>query len=81
MRADVDAAFARLRAESPVHRTRDLGQPQGPDFWSITRYDDVRAVSRDHTTFTNAPNMVIEDYERSGNSILHLDPPEHTRSG
>lgn len=79
VRGDVDAAFARLRAESPVHRTRDLGEPAGPDFWSVTRYDDVRTVSRDFATFTNAPNMVIEDYERSGNSILHLDPPEHTR--
>jgi cytochrome P450 len=79
VRDDVDAAFARLRAESPMHLTRDLGQPQGPDFWSVTRYADVRTVSRDFTTFTNAPNMVIEDYERSGNSILHLDPPEHTR--
>ncbi len=79
LRPDVDAAFARLRSESPVHRTRDLGQPQGPDFWSVTRYEDVRAVSRDFTTYTNAPNMTIEDYVRSGNSILHLDPPEHTR--
>jgi cytochrome P450 len=78
-RDDVDAAFARLRAESPIHRTQDLGEPAGPDFWSVTRYDDVRAVSRDFHTFHNAPNMTIEDYERSGNSILHLDPPEHTQ--
>jgi len=79
MRSDVDSAFARVRAESPVHRTTDLGVPAGPDFWSVTRYEDVRAVSRDFGTFNNAPNMVIEDYARSGNSILHLDPPEHTR--
>jgi len=46
LRDDVDAAFARLRAESPIHRTRDLGGPAGPDFWSVARYDDVRAVSR-----------------------------------
>jgi cytochrome P450 len=78
-RADVDAAFACLRLESPVHRTRDLGEPAGPDFWSVTRYEDVRAVSRDFHTFRNAPNMTIEDYQRSGNSILHLDPPEHTQ--
>lgn len=79
LRPDVDAAFARLRAESPVHRTVDLGEPRGPDFWSVTRYHDVRAVSRDFHTFHNAPNMTIEDYARSGNSILHIDPPEHTR--
>ena len=47
--------------------------------WPVTRYHDVRAVSRDFATFHNAPNMVIEDYARSGNSILHLDPPEHTK--
>ena len=45
----------------------------------MTRYDDVRTVSRDLHTFHNAPNMTIEDYQRSGNSILHLDPPEHTQ--
>ncbi len=78
-RDDVDAAFARLRSESPVHRSQDLGEPAGPAFWSVTRYDDVRAVSRDHQTFTNAPNFVIEDYQRSGDSIFHLDPPEHTK--
>ncbi len=78
-RDDVDAAFARLRAESPIHRTQDLGEPAGPDFWSVTRYDDVRVVSRDHQTYTNAPNFVIEDYQRSGDSIFHLDPPEHTK--
>ena len=55
LRDDVDAAFARLRAESPVHRTRDLGVPPGPDFWSITRYDDVRTASRDHAPSTTRP--------------------------
>jgi cytochrome P450 len=79
LRDDVDAAFARLRVESPVHLTHDRGEPAGPDFWSITRYEDVRTASRDHATFHNAPNMTIEDYDRSGNSILHLDPPEHTK--
>ena len=79
LRPDVDAAFARLRAESPIHRTRDLGEPRGPDFWSVTRYDDVRAVSRDFPPSTTHRTWSIEDYQRSGNSILHLDPPEHTR--
>ena len=67
------------RAESPIHRTQDLGEPAGPDFWSITRYDDVRTRVARSPTYTNAPNIVIEDYQRSGNSILHLDPPEHTQ--
>ena len=37
--------FERLRAEDPVHFTRD--SVYGP-YWSITKYDDIMAVDTNH---------------------------------
>ena len=48
--------FRTLREQRPVafQREADLeGFPAGKGYWSIVRYDDVRAVSRDHDTFCN----------------------------
>ncbi|MDQ3052256.1 MAG: cytochrome P450, partial [Actinomycetota bacterium] len=43
-------AFAALRARCPVSFHPELevlaGGPEGPGFWSVTRYEDVRSVSR-----------------------------------
>ena len=70
--------YARLRQRSPVHRSAILGS------WLISRYEDVLAVARDHTRFSNDPRWrnatasvlppAPDDY-----SILLVDPPEHTR--
>ena len=42
-------AFAWLRANDPVHRHQ---RPEG-HFWAITKHADVRAIGRDHRTFSN----------------------------
>ncbi|MDB4818770.1 hypothetical protein OAG98_04120, partial [Acidimicrobiales bacterium] len=44
--------FARLRAEDPVHfnELETAGR-----YWSVTKYDDVRAVDGDWKTFSSAP--------------------------
>ena len=70
--------YARLRSRSPVHRSAILGS------WVISRYDDVLAVARDHTRFSNDPRWrnatasvlppAPDEY-----SILLVGPPEHTR--
>ncbi len=71
--------YAWLRANDPVHRH---GEPTGPGFWAVTRFDDVKAVGRDATTFSSEPTIMIPD----GTSLevgdhkmmLMMDPPGHT---
>jgi cytochrome P450 len=76
--------FARLRAEDPVHRTKS---PFG-DYWSVTRYEDVRGVYRDPETFSSERGGVIcpssrGDAEMSreeqgcGVMMIVIDPPRH----
>ena len=52
LRDDVHGAFARLRRERPVawHQHADSGR----GFWSLTRYDDVAAATRDWETFSSS---------------------------
>ena len=64
--------YAQMRQRDPVHRMRLL------DGWALTRYKDCDAVLRDHARFSNA--IPSEVREQTGLiSMLHQDPPEHTR--
>jgi cytochrome P450 len=82
-----DAAFATLRRECPVSFHKELtafeGQPQGPGFWSITRYEDVREVNRRAKTFSSADGIttaesIPEALEFFGSMIV-LDDPRHAK--
>lgn len=73
--------FAWLRANDPVHRH---DEPDGPGFWAVTRYADVKAVGRDAATYSSRPNILIVD---EGGQIaagddhsmmITTDPPRHT---
>ena len=33
----------------------------GPGYWALTRYEDVRSVSRNHSVFSNEPSIMIAD--------------------
>lgn len=74
--------FARMRAESPVHRTPN---PHGGHVWSLFKHEDVTAVSKDPATFSSAakgvflqPDQVAPlDFVR--NVMLYKDPPEHNK--
>ena len=77
--------FAWLRANDPVHRHPE---PDGPGFWAVTRYDDVRAVGRDHERFSSSPTIMLADPDPNdslsgggGDHVMMLttDPPVHTR--
>jgi cytochrome P450 len=76
---DVEAAYAWLRAEDPVHRWSD-------GHWVVATYDEIREISRDPARFSSATGVLVNDAKRLPNarpamapSILELDPPEHPR--
>ena len=74
------ATFNRLRAADPVHWTDET---DGSGFWSILRYDDALAVSRDYSTFTSTKGIRLEEMDEeqlhARRTMMELDPPEHTR--
>jgi cytochrome P450 len=71
--------FTLLRHEDPVH-----WQPErdGPGFWCVTRYQDVRAVHRNPAVFsselggTSLEDLKPEDIE-ARKSMIDMDPPRH----
>ena len=69
-----------LRENAPVYRH---AEPDGPGFWALTRYDDVRAVGRDPETFSSEPTIMIPDgggLELGDHKMMLMsDPPYHTR--
>ncbi len=73
--------FALLRRDAPVFWQ---DEPRGRGFWSLTRYDDVLAASKDWQTFsaeaggTSLMDLAPEHVE-SRKSMLDSDPPGHTR--
>lgn len=73
--ADPATAYARLRAECPVHRTEALGRP----LYSVARAADVHRVLLDHDTWSNRRGPGIMDSTSGAGDMQHDDPPEHTR--
>ena len=74
--ADIHGTLARLRAGCPVAGSQNWG-----GFYTLTRYDDVVAVSKDPATFTATVQTVIPASPRKGLPRLPLqrDPPESDR--
>ncbi len=68
--------FERLRREDPVHYHRD--SRYGP-FWSVTKFDDIKAIDKNHQVFSSQPNIglvdSITDFETA--SFISMDPPKH----
>ena len=69
-----------LRDNDPVHRHE--GEP---DFWAVTRYDDVVQVSRRSDLFSSSRKLALFDEVTEDQRalqrlmMLNQDPPEHTR--
>ena len=76
LRDDYFDVLAQLRAEEPVHEC-------APGFWAVSRYEDIRDLSRDPAHFCSGRGALVNDPLRgseapvSARSILHMDPPEH----
>ncbi|MEM9742200.1 MAG: cytochrome P450 [Pseudomonadota bacterium] len=70
--------FERLRNEAPVHWTPEPVAGVAP-YWSITRYDDIKAVDQDHETFSSETGITIqdEDEEFPLPMFIAMDPPKH----
>ncbi|MEZ5122699.1 MAG: cytochrome P450 [Solirubrobacterales bacterium] len=77
--------FAQLRARCPVHWTSRLTEyPEEAGFWSVTRFDDVQAVSRDWQTYSSAQGITgvtnaIVPVELIQAMFIGMDPPKHDR--
>ncbi len=76
--------FARLRAEDPVHfnELETSGR-----YWSVTKYDDVRAVDGDWETYSSASGITLglslekmqeEALPQQLTPFIAMDPPTHT---
>jgi cytochrome P450 len=73
-------AFAWLRENDPIHWH---DESDGPGFWAVTRYEDVKAVGRDSDTFSSAYGIMIPGGagQVGGGAprmLITMDPPEHT---
>jgi cholest-4-en-3-one 26-monooxygenase len=69
-----------LRENAPVYRHQG-----DPDFWAITRFDDVVHVSRHPEIFSSHSKLALfpepseEQLAMQRMMMLNQDPPEHTR--
>jgi linalool 8-monooxygenase len=81
--------FTRLRRADPVHWNR---QPDGRGFWSILKYDDITAISKNPRLFSSAREhgghrMFDENVvgiagvgaKETEAPMISMDPPEHNR--
>jgi cytochrome P450 len=77
LQPDYFEILAALRNEAPIHPTADGS-------WAVSRYEDIRTISRDPERFVSGRGVLINDPLRAAGSqglgafsILHLDPPVH----
>jgi cytochrome P450 len=75
------AEFARLRREAPVAWLREA--PPNSGFWSVHRYQDIVAASRDVAAFSSSRGISFEEPTdedmASRRTIIDTDPPDHTK--
>ncbi len=68
--------FERLRKEDPVHYCAN--SDFGP-YWSITKFDDIVYVEKNHDLFSSEWGIVLgdrpEDFETP--NFISMDPPKH----
>lgn len=72
------AMFARLRATEPIHWN---DEPDGPGFWSVVRYDDVKATMMDQPRLSNAEGTMLQSRRAEGklHSLHNMDDPRHAK--
>ncbi len=84
---DVDAVFRTMRRETPLYRWEPA---PGSPVWIVTRWEDVRAVSKRPRLFRSGQGIRLIDMVRKARgeqsalgsgfeTIVHMDPPRHGR--
>lgn len=81
------AYFRHLRAEDPVHwnEVKFDRDRNGDGFWSITKFADVKALSKNPEVFsswkggTNIFELKGEDLDGTRAMMLNMDPPHHVK--
>ncbi|MCB1693199.1 MAG: cytochrome P450 [Pseudomonadales bacterium] len=70
------AFFRRLRRDDPVHYCRE--SVFGP-FWSITRFDDIMNIEKNHADFSSVGGVTLGDRpsDFSTPNFISQDPPIH----
>ena len=74
--SDPHPLFTRLRAEAPVAWNEERG------FWAVTTHAEVTRVESEYETFCASKGILVDEIGVSYPSpptILHSDPPAHTR--
>src|SRR3954447_8784776 len=77
--------FAQMRSQCPVHWSPSITDyPDEAGFWSVTRADDVHAVSRDWETYSSFYGITglthaILPLELQQAMFIGMDPPKHDR--
>jgi cytochrome P450 len=81
-----EGAFATLRRERPIswHEEPEIViLPKGPGFWSLTKYEDILAVSRQPELFCSGNGSNIGDmppaFLEFFGSMINMDDPRHAR--
>ena len=71
--------YRHLRENDPVHWQEE---PDGPGYWALMRYADIKAVEEDSETFSNEPTVMISDKFQAGDAthkhLIFSDAPHHT---
>jgi cholest-4-en-3-one 26-monooxygenase len=72
--------FKLLRREAPVYWHPE---PDGPGFWAVTKYQDLKWVSRNPALFSSARQGTLRqdpsatDLPAIQSIMLNMDPPQH----
>src|ERR1700756_856715 len=84
-----DQYFAWLRSEAPISRHEPpedilgLAEQDRRGYWAVVRYEDVRAISRDPSTFCSGQGTQFADapaeFLEASMSFLAMDAPRHTK--
>ena len=82
--------FRGLRREAPVFWNEgeyvppELPIEPGPGFWVLSKYEDIKHVSKNPLLFASTPSFLIQDpvseeAQLAPPSLIGMDPPGHAR--